>query len=276
MSYFKAQDDCNIYYEVRNFKASGPVLVFLNGTAQTTLNWKFHSDNLKDRFRVVLYDARAQGQSDLGQVRLSPECHAADLAGLLGHLGVETAHLVGLSHGAYVALTFACRYPRRVSRLVLCSVSAKPDARARVIIRSWRSILRTGGIEAMAWAFLPFVFGENFLKQNEKMLDNIVKAIVRRNREKSLDAHLEAITGYPPLSHLARDIRTPALVISGCDDPLVKRESAEKLAKLCRGRHQRIVGAGHSVPAETPQLFSKTVAEWVSRGRAEALTPNPL
>lgn len=264
MPYFKAQDGCNIYYEVKNSQTSGPVLVFLNGTAQTTLNWKSHSDNFKDRFRVVLYDARAQGQSDLGETSLSPECHAADLAGLLDHLGVETTHLVGLSHGAYVALTFACRYPGRVRRLVLFSVSAKHDARARIIIRSWRNILKTGGLEAMTWAFLPFVFGENFLRQNEKMLDNIVKAIVRRNREKSLVAHLEAIAEYPPLSHLARDIRSPLLVISGCEDPLVKPEGAEELAELCGGRHQCIVGAGHSVSAEVPQLFCKTVSEFLN------------
>jgi 3-oxoadipate enol-lactonase len=264
MPYFTTQDGCRIYYETQGLESSRPVVVLLNGTMQTTVYWKRHAVALKERFRVLLYDARAQGQSDLGEGELSLEGHAADLAALLKHLGVEKAHLVGLSHGARVALAHAANSPDHIDRLVLCSVSAKNSCRARLVVRSWLQILKSSGLEAMAWAALPVVFGENFLRHKESMLDSIVRAIVERNRKEALIAQLEAMTAYPPLSRIARNGNIPSLVISASDDPLVTEEGALQLAVLCGGRHEQIIGIGHSIPTEAPEWFDKTVMEFLS------------
>ncbi len=263
MPYFRTNDDCSIYYETQGFKSSRPVVVFLNGTMQTTVYWKTNAAALKNRFRVLLYDARAQGQSDLGGRELSLERHAGDLAALLKHLGLEKVHLVGLSHGAKVALAYTTNFPGCIARLVLCSVGAKSTCRAKLCVRSWLEILKSSGLGAMTWASLPVVFGESFLQQKQGTLDNIVKAIVRRNRKEALIAQLEAMTAYPPLSQIAQNVRIPCLIISTSDDPLVKEEGARKLALLCNGRHKHIAGVGHSIPAEAPELFNKTLLEFL-------------
>lgn len=263
MPYFRTDDGCNIYYETQDFESSKPVIVFLNGTTQTTIYWKMHALALKERFRVLTYDARSQGQSEIGDRRLSPERHVADLSALLEHLGVSKAHLVGLSHGAYVALAFAMQAPEHIGCLVLCSTSAKSTCRARLILRSWIEILKHGGLEAMAWAFLPVVFGENFLRRNENILNKIVKAIVKRNRRNALIAQLEAMTGYPPLSQIAQNVQVPSLVLSASDDLLVTAAGARELAALCGGRHKRIVEVGHSIPAEAPAIFTQSVLEFL-------------
>jgi 3-oxoadipate enol-lactonase len=263
MPYFRTKDDCSIYYETQGFKSSKPVVVFLNGTMQTTVYWKTNAAALQNRFRVLLYDARAQGQSELGKQGLSLECHAADLASLLKHLEVEKVHLVGLSHGAKVALAYAANFPECVARLVLCSVGAKSTCRTRLCVRSWLEILKSSGLEGMVWASLPVVFGESFLQQKQATLDNIVKAIVRRNRKEALIAQLEAMTAYTPLSKLLRNVHTPSFVISASDDPLVSEEGARELARLCSGQHKHITGVGHSIPAEAPEVFSKTVLEFL-------------
>lgn len=265
MPYFRTKDGCSIYYETVGFDSTQPAVVFLNGTMQTTVYWKTHAAALKDRFRVLMYDARAQGQSDLGEHKLSLERHAEDLAALLKHLELEKAHLVGLSHGAKVALAYAANFPERIDRLVLCSVGANSTRRAKLCVRSWLELLKSSGLEGMVWASLPVVFGENFLEQKEGTLDNIVKAMVRRNRTESLIAQLEAMTAYPPLSKIARNVRTPCLVISASDDPLVTEEGTRRLAMLCNGQHRHINGIGHSIPAEAPEVFSKTVVEFLDK-----------
>ncbi|MBW2173468.1 MAG: alpha/beta fold hydrolase [Deltaproteobacteria bacterium] len=263
MPYFSTQDDCSLYFETHGFDSTRPVVVFLNGTMQTTVNWKMHATIFEDRFRVLMYDARAQGQSDLGERKLSLEKHAEDFAELLGHLGVEKAHLVGLSHGAKVALTHAYHSPEQVDRLVLCSVSAIFTSRAKLFVRSWLEILRSSGLEAMAWVALPVLFGESFLGHQERILDSMVKAIVNRNTKEALVAQLEAMTTYPPLSEIARNVRNPCLVISASDDPLVTEEGAKELAVLCGGHHEHIAGVGHSIPTEAPELFVETVIRFL-------------
>ena len=94
-------------------------------------------------------------------------------------------------------------------------------------------------------------------------MHNIVKAIVRRNRTEALIAQLEAMTAYPPLSKIVRNVRTPCLVISASDDSLVTEEGARGLALLCNGQHKHINGIGHSIPAEAPELFNKTVLKFM-------------
>ena len=117
----------------------------------------------------------------------------------------------------------------------------------------------------LAWASLPAAFGENYLKQNEQILDKIVKAIVRRNRKETLIAQLEAMNSYPSLSQIARDVQSPSLVLSGSDDPFVTEAGARKLAVLCNGQHNHTIGIGHSIPAEAPEFFSETVLEFLDR-----------
>jgi len=263
MPYFKTKDGCSLYYETQAFESSNPVVAFLNGTMQSTLYWKACSRAFKDRFRIIMYDARAQGQSDLGEKELSLESHTDDFSALLKYLNVAKVHLVGLSHGAKVALAYAAHSPECVDRLVLCSVNAKQTHRARLIVRSWLEIIKSSDLETLAWAALTVSFGEDFLKQKTKTLNHIVTAIVRRNRKEALIAHFEAMALYPPLSSIAQNVNCSALVISGSDDPLVTQEGAKQLASFCGGRHKHITGIGHSIPVEAPDLFNETVLQFL-------------
>lgn len=265
MPYFKTKDGCSIFYETQGFESSRPVVAFLNGTLQSTVYWKSHSLSFKDRFRVLMYDARAQGNSNLGEGKLSLERHAGDFSELLKHLRVEKAHLVGLSHGASVALACAVHSPEGVDRLVLCSAGARQTCRAKLILKSWLNVLKSSDIETLAWVSLPVAFGENFLKHHQKILDPIVTAMVKRNKKQALIAHFEAMSTYPPLSQIAQHVHHPVLVVSGSDDLLVTESDAEHLARACGGRHKHLSGIGHSIPAEAPEEFTKIVLQFLDQ-----------
>ncbi|MFZ0726622.1 MAG: alpha/beta hydrolase [Desulfobacterales bacterium] len=267
MPYFTTPDGCRLFFEPFETETPKPALVFLNGTTQTTVHWQSQALYFINDFRSLRYDARAQGKSDIGKAPLSLDLHLDDLTGLLIHAGIEKATLVGLSHGANVALAMAAAHPARIERLILCSVAAEPGTRARTTLRSWEEILKTGGLAAMAWAALPVVFGEAYLDQNRRILDMLVTAVAKRNRADRLLAHLEAMARYPsPASYAAR-IRQPTLVVSGDQDPLVSAAGAARLAALCRGLHYRLPRAGHTVPLEEPALFNQALEEFFSSAR---------
>ena len=265
MSYFKTNDCCKIYYETHGFDSSKPVVVFLNGTMQTTVNWRPCARVFKDSFRVILYDARAQGQSELGTKKLSLDLHVKDLSELLHHLEIKKTHLAGLSHGAYVALAFASRQPDFIGRLVLCSIGAEKSAQTNIIVKSWLEILKRCDLKAVAWAAIPIVFGEKFLKQNYKIADNMAEAIAARNCKSALIEHFQAMARYPAIARSAIKLNCPALVISGSQDQLANPKEARQLADLCRGRYEEISGVCHSVPVETPDLFNKMLLKFLSR-----------
>ncbi len=256
-------DGCQIYYTTQGIDTSNPVVIFLNGTTQTTLYWGATVPAFLEHFGLVHYDARAQGQSGLGHKPISLKLHVDDLKYLMAKLGIDRASLVGISHGSRVALAMAAEYPDRVDRMVLCGLGARASQRSMAAVRSWLQLLHLSGLEAMAWAALPTVFGENFLKQHQYSLDMIVKAVVKRNRKKSLIAQLEAILQYPPPDVMPVDFNRPTLVITGAQDPLVNVADAERLADLCKAQHKQLPGIGHSIPAEARPVFEKMVVEFL-------------
>jgi 3-oxoadipate enol-lactonase len=263
MPFLQTQDGCNLFYELLGQGSGKATIAFINGTLQTTMYWKAVGKRMADRFQLLLYDCRGQGESELGDRPLSLKQHADDLQELLYALGIHQTHLVGISHGARVALTLAGDRPELVARMVLCSISTHATFRARMIVRSWLEILQRHSLDAMVWAAVPHVFGSRYLRQNFKILERIVKTIVRRNHGPALRAHLEAMQHYPSLT--ATVTRTPllTLVLSGADDPLVTADGSREIAQICGGRHQELKGIGHSIPAEAPELFNKLVAEFL-------------
>jgi 3-oxoadipate enol-lactonase len=261
--FLTTKDGCRIYYTTRGIDTSNPVVIFLNGTTQTTLYWGATVSAFVKHFGLLYYDARAQGQSDLGHEPIRLKLHVADLKCLMAQLGIGRASLVGISHGSRVALAMANEYPDKVDRMVLCSLGAKTNQRSIATVRSWLQLLHLSGLEAMAWAALPAVFGENFLKQHQNSLDMIVKAVVKRNRKEALIAQLEAILHYPPPDVMPMDSNRRTLIITGAQDPLVNVEDAERLADLCKAQHMQLSGSGHSIPAETPRVFEKVVLEFL-------------
>jgi len=264
MPYFTTKDGCRIFFRTHGVDTSYPVVIFLNGTTQTTLYWGAHVPAFSKQFRLLFYDARAQGQSALGDAPITLKRHVADLKELCAHLDFNSAHLVGLSHGARLALTLAGDSPQMVNRLVLCSLGARTNYRSRIAVKSWLNILQLSGLEAMAWAALPTVFGSNFLRHHHKTTAMIVAAVAKRNNKEALVAQLDAILRYPPPERMPDDFKGPTLLLSGSEDALVSPEDAAELAALCTARHEELTGIGHSIPAEAPRVFEQLVLEFLT------------
>ena len=263
MAQFTTPDDLTLHYQLHGVEQSGPAVVFLNGMTQTTRHWATHARDLRDDRMVITYDARGQGKSDNPRQVPALDDHIDDLLGLLDEVDVQHVDLVGFSHGARIALGAAARGDDRLRRLVVCSATAAPTARARTIVRAWREVLERGGLEAMAWASLPDIVGDSFLEGHEALLDNIIQASVDRNTEEGTALLLQGLEQFPPLDDLAGRIDIPTLVISGSDDPLVEPEGARQLAGLCDGEHHLVDDCGHTVPIEKHDEFQDIIGEFL-------------
>lgn len=265
MPHLKTEDGISLHYQTHGFEQEGPVVVFLNGMTQSTAHWNSQAKAFAELgFRVLTYDARGQGKSELGEAALSLKLHAQDLAHILDELGVAKAHMVGFSHGARVALGVANWQAERVDHLVLCSATARPTALARTIVRAWHGVLKAGGLEAMSWSSLPTILGNDFLAANEKILGGIVRASVQRNDPEGVAALLSAMMDYPDLAELAEGVSQTTLVISADQDLLVTLEGARELARLAGGSHREIKGVGHTIPIEAPEAFRQVVSEFLA------------
>ena len=98
----------------------GPDLVMLHGLNGNLAVWHLElAPRLRSEYRITTYDLRGHGRSEMPPAGYTTEDMAKDLRGLLDALQIPTAHLVGHSMGADIALHFALLYPDRVRRMVL-------------------------------------------------------------------------------------------------------------------------------------------------------------
>ncbi|MDE4085856.1 alpha/beta hydrolase [Planococcus maritimus] len=104
----------------------GEPIVFLHSGLQTGLtDFEYQRNYFKEHHHVILPDLRGHGKSVNTDLSDNFESNAQDLAETLEHLGIDTAHIVGASFGALVAIVFAKRFPSKVKSLTISGVTAE-------------------------------------------------------------------------------------------------------------------------------------------------------
>jgi 3-oxoadipate enol-lactonase len=116
-------NEVELFYDLTG-PENAPVVAFSNSIGTTLEMWDRQVPALSDRYRCLRYDTRGHGRSQVLDRPVTIGDLADDLAGLLDALGVEKAHIVGLSLGGMTAQAFGARYPERAQSLVLMATSA--------------------------------------------------------------------------------------------------------------------------------------------------------
>ena len=117
-----------MYYEIHG---DGEPLMLIVGLGTDISEWDGIIRWLAKKYKVLAFDNRGAGRTDKPDTPYSIEMMAHDTAGLMQTLGIEQAHILGISMGGRIALALALRYPTSVKKLVLVSTSARS-------IKNWR------------------------------------------------------------------------------------------------------------------------------------------
>lgn len=142
---------------LHEWSGKGPAIVCIHGLTANHTGWASIADILSPDYRLIAYDLRGRGDSDKPPKGYSLQIHCQDLAGLLDHYALKKAILMGHSLGAAIALCFAARFPRRVSKLIL--VDGGIDVRAEVLDSLAPAINRLGIEFPSMEAFLQMLQG---------------------------------------------------------------------------------------------------------------------
>lgn len=256
-------NEVEIYYEEAG---EGEPLIFLSGLMQQTRTWRPQVNFFSKGFRVITYEPRGQGRSGRPG---SPEAyalssHLQDLIGLLDHLRIDRASLVGLSQGGVIAQRAALQAPFRVSALVLADTAASVSPLLRRIFLSWIYANESGG--SLLWfdVSLPWIFSERFIEANGPLLQAL------RDNSKSLPADVIIALLRANLEHNLVDqvhrIRIPTLVLCGERDLLTPPRHAQFLHDQIHGSELILFPeCGHISPLEVPELFNRAVWEFLKK-----------
>jgi 3-oxoadipate enol-lactonase len=259
-------DDLNLYYELHGSE-DDPLLVLNNGIIMNAASsWVFQTKELSQTYRVLQYDCRGQGQSGHPEEPYSMEVHADDLAGLLKALGIDSAHIAGISYGGEVAQAFALKYPEKTISLILADTASDVGPQLKLIIQSWLDALDSGDSDIFFHATVPWNFSAEFISANPELL----MAAKQRYGELDFPAVIRLCRCFLEVDFTSRldQITAPTCVVVGEKDWLKGIEYAQILRDHIPGAELHLIpGAGHASCWENPPAFNSTVLEFLAKYR---------
>jgi 3-oxoadipate enol-lactonase len=215
---------------------------------------------LSSRCRVITVDLRGHGESQPVRRPFSMDDLASDMKGLLDHLSIGEAVLVGLSMGGYVSFAFYRHYPDRVKALVLADTRAQADsAEAR---EGRFSMIRTAdsqGAAAIAELMLPKLLSPTTLENHTDLVQR-VRAVIEQTPVGTIIADLRAMAERGDSTSLLSTIACPTLVLAGGFDRATPPSEVQQMAGNILGSHWKLIDkAGHLPNLEQPGQFNEAI-----------------
>mgnify|MGYP001557104857 CR=1 FL=1 len=255
--------DSRLYYEVAG--TGEPTVVLIHGGMLDNSMWDGQFAMLSQSHRVVRYDSSAHGQS-----ALPPEAYwdHMDLRGLMDHLGIERAVLVGLSMGGRVAIDMALEEPDRVEAVVAVSsglsgyrfVSDFHMENRKSLIAAWKS----GEFDAVVEAFQrEWTDGPH---RSPEDVDPEIRERVRVMARNTVESVMEGRSLRPPAIDRLAELKLPMLVVVGeLDMPGIHEIADLLIAANPNAELVTVPDVAHMVTMEEPGEFNRLLLDFLDR-----------
>jgi pimeloyl-ACP methyl ester carboxylesterase len=241
-----------LYYEVTGV---GDWMVLVHGGEGTRIHWWQQVPVLAEHYRCLTYDMRGFGSSPAGDAHLSDNPLRDDLLGLLAHVGIERAILVGHSMGGLAVSGVSQAHPERVRGLVM---SDSPFNFATAALAEWAGQMA----EKIPAGFNVFehLYTPDFASRRPDLY-YLYNALNRLSIDEEMargTAAYEAWAAQPLVDY--RDFPVPTLFIVGTADELTLPWLVRATAEAVGGAQLvEVPGAGHSAYAEQAEAFNAAV-----------------
>jgi pimeloyl-ACP methyl ester carboxylesterase len=257
----------NIYYEIHG---TGEPLVLIFGYAGHSGLWFRQIPVLSQKYRVIVFDNRGAGRSDKPDMPYTTAMMAEDTAGLLDAIGIDAAHVFGISMGGMIAQHFALNYPQRVISLILgCTFcggfhSILPKPEIFTAFFDFERFKRSP--EEFTRQLMLSCFSQEFIDKNHDVVDETVAKCLKY----PMPLHGVVRQGEAIMSHdtheLLPSIKSPTLVIAGDDDRAMPFENCRILvSRIPKSESATVNGAGHLFFIENPQESNRVVLDFLAR-----------
>ncbi len=259
-------DGVEIYFEETG---QGFPLAMCHEFAGSFESWALQVLAFSQRYRVITYNARGYPPSDVpGDLEAySQEQHVEDLYGLLDHLGIEQAHICGLSMGGNTALHFGILHPESARSLVVAGAgygtTNKESFRRQAV--EFAKKIEAQGMEG----FADYARGPGrtqLLRKNPEAWDRFAKAFAAHSARGATLTFRGVQARRPTMDDLAPQMSVmavPTLLMVGDEDDLSLEPSLLMKRRIPRSGLVVFPQTGHAINLEEPELFNRVVLDFL-------------
>jgi len=244
---------------------SGPPLVLVHGLGGTgAAIWKKQVPELAREYRVVAFDLRGSGRSEVTPGPYAIDLHVRDLDDLLGQLDLDRAALAGHSMGGSIVLRYAADRPERVAAAVVVGGPATFPNAVRAGLRARADTVEAEGMAAVAETVATNGMAPGFRDANPEELRAYV-ALLLANDVRGYAAQCRGLAELDLEGDLPR-IAAPVLLVGGDVDAVVPPGANERSAASVPSCELHVLeGCGHIIPWEKPAELVALVRPFLDR-----------
>ena len=262
-------NDIDIYYEEHG---SGEPLLLIMGWGCNAATWKPQVPGLAERFRVITFDNRGVGRSSAPKQSYTVPQMARDTAGLLDALGIERAHVFGISMGGMIAQELALTHPERVDSLLLgcTSPGSRRAAGQRELLKNIAEFNDTVGSDgpSLEWFqdFIKRLWTDGAISRSDTYLQDFVFSMIRfPPTPHGLHNQSYAVAMHDTYDRLPY-IQQPTLVMTGDKDGLIDCENSLILAgRIPRADLMIFPGLKHAFHLEAAARVNTVIIDFIDR-----------
>jgi len=241
----------------------GPWIMLSHGLATDLTMWDELAGALKDRYRVLRYDARGHGGSAATEGDYNLAMLVADATGILDALDIAQIHFVGLSMGGMVAQGLLLDHPRRIKSAVIADSRHTTTPEFTIAWRDRIDAVRKGGIEAIVASTVTRWSSAGLAQRNPAVVARMEKMI--RNTSAAGYCGCAAALARLNYGHRLGEITQPTLLVCGSEDHGAPPENTRRMHAMIRGsRFLVIEQAGHISNIEQPDTFNQAVVAFLA------------
>ncbi len=243
--------DAQLFYEVAG---NGPDVVLLHPFPLNHSFWRPVAEQLGTRYRLIMPDLRAHGDSELGEGPATMEKLAADLAALCREERITKGFFVGVSIGGYTLFEFWRRHREHVAALVLANTRASAESSESRTNRLALAdkVLREGSagfIEEM----LPKLLSPVTLSNRPDIVE-AARRMMQKMSPQDIAGVQQGMAARPDSIPTLKAISVPTLIIVGEDEATAEAELMWQ--QISGSRLQVITNAGHYAALEQSEEFA--------------------
>jgi 3-oxoadipate enol-lactonase len=255
--------DITLNYTVQG---SGDWLVLIGGYASANWQaWGEHLSRLAQRYKVLAFDNRGIGESDVPDYPYTTRMMAKDTLGLMDALGIGRAHIFGKSLGGNIGQWLALEAPDRVRSLAMTSTFAKPDARREKMVKWWMGTAKHAGYEVLFPGLLTYFYTAEYNDANRESIERTERALIATHRPIKGFLHAgDSILTHDTWDRLG-EIRAPVLLMGGAEDIITPARHMEEMGRRIPNAEMHIIPRTlHGFLIEKPETF-KIIEEFFAR-----------
>ena len=207
-------------------QGSGEPLILIPFLTADNACYAFQVAEYAKHFNCISIDLRGTGESDKPATDYSTADLADDVAAFMQALGIQSAHITGLSLGAAVGMWLAVKHPEKVKSLSLHSGWTRTDLFLKTVVEGWRTNAKAlGSVQEMAiQSIFPWCFMPEFYANKPEQLQGISDFVRSRPQQPLPDFMLQsnAVIGHDVEQDLSR-ITAPTQITFGSHDMVTSR-----------------------------------------------------